>query len=160
MSFNWFLVSLIDLCILNAGLFVFGIQFAFKSFLMKKSENVCHPTKTGFTLLELMIVVSILAMLAAIALPNVVRARSISQSITCINMLRQLDQAANMFALEKSLPTGATISLESDLTPYLKMNAITSFRTCPSGGIYSCNKVGTSPTCSLGTLVSPVHSLP
>jgi len=114
----------------------------------------------AFTLLELMIVVAIVGMLATVALPNVVRARSISQSIACINMLRQLEQAANMFALEKGLPNGSVINLESDLTPYLKLNSLSSVRMCPSGGSYSCNKIGAPPVCSLGSLVTPFHALP
>src|ERR1700739_2259942 len=71
----------------------------------------------GFTLVEIMIVVAIIGLVAAIAIPNFVKARSTSQANACINNLRQIDAAANQFALEKSRTTGSTCSLSTDLTP-------------------------------------------
>ena len=114
--------------------------------------------KAGFTLVEIMIVVAIIGLLAAIAIPNFVKARTTSQCNACINNLRQIDAAANQFALEKGKATGATINYPTDLAPYIKLNSNGSIPPCPSGGTYACGLVGTNPTCTLSTL-APAHRL-
>jgi hypothetical protein len=81
-------------------------------------------------------------------------------SNSCINNLRQIDAAANEFALEHHLTNGDLINFPNDLTPYIKLNKDGRIRPCPSGGIYSIKKVGEKPTCSLGTTVTPAHVLP
>ena len=122
---------------------------------MKKNTQT---RKAGFTLVEIMIVVAIIGLLAAIAIPNFVKARATSQANACINNLRQIDAAANQFALEKGKTTGSTLTLTTDLTPYIKLNSNQSIPPCPAGGTYALATVGTNPSCTLSTL-TPAHAL-
>jgi prepilin-type N-terminal cleavage/methylation domain-containing protein len=123
-----------------------------------KATNVSK--RAAFTLVEIMIVVAIIGLLAAIAIPNFVKARATAQANGCINNLRQIDSAANEFALEQGKKTGDPIAFPTDLTPYIKLNAAGSIPSCPAGGNYTDNSVGAQPLCSLSTSVTPAHVLP
>ena len=126
----------------------------------RKMKNTKSLHRAGFTLVEIMIVVAIIGLLAAIAIPNFVKARATSQMNACINNLRQIDAAANQFALEKGLKTGDAVTLSQDLTPYIKLNSASSIPPCPAGGTYALGSVGNTPTCTLSTLTSSPHLLP
>ena len=114
---------------------------------------------SGFTLVEILIVVAIIGLLAAIAIPSFVHARSKSQATACINNLRQIESAVQQFALEKGKHIGDTINYPDDITPYLKLNSVSSIPSCPAGGEYHLLTVGAIPQaiCSLSTTVDPPH---
>jgi hypothetical protein len=97
---------------------------------------------------------------AVVAIPSFSKAPTASQANACINNLRQIDAAANQFALENKKKTGDPIRFTSDLTPYIKLDPAGHIPACPSGGIYKCAAVGDNPTCSLGSSVTPAHALP
>lgn len=113
----------------------------------------------GFTLVEIMIVIAIIGLLVAIAIPNYVRARANSQANACINNLRQIDSALQQYAIENHKKVGDTVSYPDDLTPYIKLNSASSIPPCPAGGSYTVASLGGEPsvTCSLGNSVTPGH---
>jgi prepilin-type N-terminal cleavage/methylation domain-containing protein len=78
-----------------------------------------NKNRGGFTLVEIMIVVAIIALLAAIAVPGFLRARKRSQASRVINDLRLIDSAIDQYAIENSKVTGSTVDT-GDWTAYLK----------------------------------------
>jgi hypothetical protein len=95
-----------------------------------------------------------------VSLPAFIKAHSTSACNACVNNLRQIDAAANQYALEHSLTNGSPIAFPSDLTPYIKLNSAGKIPGCPQGGVYHISKVGETPACSLGATVTPAHVLP
>ena len=114
---------------------------------------------SGFTLVEIMIVVAIIGLLAAIAIPNFVKARTTSQQNACINNLRQYDGAVQQWALENKKDSSATYTMTS-IQPYIKLDSTGNLPSCPAGGAYNPGSTVTNPpTCSLSSIATP-HKLP
>jgi prepilin-type N-terminal cleavage/methylation domain-containing protein len=81
--------------------------------------NKINKRRGGFTLVEIMIVVAIIALLAAIAVPGFLRARKRSQASRILNDLRLIDAAVDQYAIENNKTSGATVNT-ADWTNYLK----------------------------------------
>jgi prepilin-type N-terminal cleavage/methylation domain-containing protein len=118
--------------------------------------------KTGFTLVEIMIVVAIIGILASIAIPNFVQCRRTAQMNACISNLRYIDSAKQEWAFEQrkqdtDTPTG------SDLQPYLGRTAGGGLPSCPVDGAqsfttsYAPQSVGARPVC---LIIPSTHILP
>jgi prepilin-type N-terminal cleavage/methylation domain-containing protein len=102
--------------------------------------------RSGFTLVEIMIVVAIIGLLAAIAIPNFVKARSASQKSACIANLKQIEGAKASWALENK-KVGTDTPTDGDLfgaTLYIREKP-----SCHAAGNYTLNNVDTRPTCSV-----------
>src|SRR3954465_13978573 len=82
-----------------------------------------NKNRGGFTLVEIMIVVAIIALLAAIAVPNFLRARKRSQATRILEDLRVIDSALDQYAIENNKGGAATLSC-TDIQPYVKKGSV------------------------------------
>ncbi|HXR06478.1 MAG TPA: prepilin-type N-terminal cleavage/methylation domain-containing protein, partial [Candidatus Acidoferrum sp.] len=124
-----------------------------------KTQN---KKQSGFTLVEIMIVVAIIGLLAAIAIPNFVRARTTSQTNACISNLRIIDGAKGSWALEQHKQTSDTPA-GTDIQPYMGRGSNGELPVCPNDSAqtfdtsYAPGTIGVKPTC---IIVPATHSLP
>ena len=102
-------------------------------------------TRRGFTLIEIMIVVLIIAILLAIAIPNFLRARETSRAKSCKANLRQIETAKEQYAMDNKLGAGDATAMANLWPDYIKNEP-----KCPSGGAYTTDIISTRPTCSIG----------
>lgn len=103
-------------------------------------------TSQGFTLVEIMIVVAIIGLLAAIAIPSFMKARTTSQTNACINNLRQVESGKEQWALEKRKGSGVQV-VTTEVMEFLKNPSSTT--NCPSGGTVTYGYTGTNATCTI-----------
>src|SRR5712691_5809391 len=122
--------------------------------------NIRTSRKSGFTLVEIMIVVAIIGLLAAIAIPNFIKARTTAQMNACINNLRQIDGAEQQWALETK-QAAAAVPTYPDISGYMRNSVV-----CPAGGAaatfggsYTLVNVG-GPGKPLCQVVAGTHILP
>ena len=103
--------------------------------------------RRAFTLVEIMIVVLIIGILLAIAIPNFIRARESSRAKACVSNLRQVDSAKEQWAMDYRQAAGSatTSATLTGASGYIKSTPL-----CPSSATYTVNPVGTDPTCSVG----------
>jgi prepilin-type N-terminal cleavage/methylation domain-containing protein len=109
--------------------------------------KLTRKSSKGFTLVEIMIVVAIIGILIAIAVPGFVKARTVSRNRACQENLSKIDGAKEQWALETNKAEAAACDLATDLvaSAYLKKTP-----TCPESGDYTANAVGADPVCSIG----------
>lgn len=111
--------------------------------------------RKAFTLVEIMIVVAIIGLLAAIAIPSFVKSTRAAQRNTCINNLRQIDGAKQAWAME-TRQGGQAVPSKTDIDPYLGRAGRADNIVCPAGGAgatfemsYEINSVTNLPTCKV-----------
>ena len=103
-----------------------------------------------------MIVVLIIGILLAIAVPNFVKAREASRAKACVSNLKQIEAAKEQWAMDTKAAATASPAL-TDLvgaTAYIKATPL-----CPSSGAYTVGTMTADPSCSIGTTTTPPHAL-
>lgn len=101
--------------------------------------------RSGFTLVEIMIVVAIMGLLVSLALPNFVKTRTNAQKQVCIENLAQIETAKQIWGVENGKKNGDTVTVADLIGPtlYIKKEP-----ECPAGGEYDYTTIGANATCT------------
>ena len=113
----------------------------------------------GFTLVEIMIVVAIIGIIIAIAIPSFIRARETSRARACQENLSKIDGAKEQYALDGNLGHNDAIGggLPTLVGP---TNYIKATPSCPAGGAYTLGNIGVTPTCDYAQpAYAPAHAI-
>ncbi|HMS55088.1 MAG TPA: prepilin-type N-terminal cleavage/methylation domain-containing protein [Fimbriimonadaceae bacterium] len=101
-------------------------------------------SRRAFTVIEVMIVVLIIGILLAIAIPNFLKARSAARQNTCVANQIEINNAKEIWAMDNRIAAGAGVN-QADICPeYIK-----NWPVCPNGGFYTIHNVGVPSTCSI-----------
>ena len=111
--------------------------------------------RSGFTLVEVLVVVAIVGVIASIAVVSFRKARETSQMNACLDNLRRIEAAKKEWTLANGKLPGDGV-IEEEVDTYIKGGA----PSCPSSGIYTYGAIGTDPTCSATGHVLPYDSPP
>lgn len=101
--------------------------------------------RKGFTLVEIMIVVAIIGLLAAIAIPNFIQARTKAQTNACIANLKQVQGAISLWALDAGKADADTVAMTDLVTTYIKATPYCPLDTAKAG--YTLATVAAAPVC-------------
>ena len=104
-------------------------------------------SRSGFSLLEIVCVVGFIAMVAALAVPSLIKSRKRAQTAACIENLKQIYAAQQQWVFEAK-PDSKDLISKRNLLPYFKGGK---FPDCPSGGTYRLGNTASKPDCSLST---------
>jgi len=108
-----------------------------------------YRQRSGFTLVEIMIVVAIIGLLVAIAVPNFIQARLSAQKNACIKNLSTIESAKQQWGTEYGKTDGDAPALTDLIGPLLYLKVMPS---CPGGGSYTLGVIGGNATCTLSNL--------
>ena len=125
---------------------------------MRSLRHGTGRTRTGFTLVEIMIVVLIMAILLAVAVPQYQAAGRRAKATACQRTLKEILGAKERWAMDNNRGSSDTPTMSDLVVPgvYLRRTPV-----CPDGGTYTIGRMDETPTCSLGgTATGPLdHAL-
>jgi Tfp pilus assembly protein PilE len=100
--------------------------------------------------MEIVIVILVITILLAIAVPSFIRARETSRQKSCVSNITQIEHAKEQFAMETFAPEGAAVTMMDIVPSYIKHEPF-----CPAGGTYDPQPIGMNPLCTFAG-----HTLP
>lgn len=115
-----------------------------------ETRQINTRRQSAFTLVEIMIVVTIIGVLLAIAIPNFLQARETSRTKACIENLTKIDTAKSQYCMDHMLSPTATVTGGMSTLVGAGSNYLQATPACPSGGAYVLNDFSTNPTCAIG----------